>query len=44
MIIHALELREALNVYTIKLRVSKEPLDVETYNEDYLNDDEWHTL
>jgi hypothetical protein len=39
MIIRALDLRDALNTYVIKLRVSKDTLDLETYEQDYLTDD-----
>jgi len=36
MIRRALELKEALDTYAVKLRVSIEDLDTETYKEDYL--------
>ena len=39
-----LKLREALNTYAAQLRVSKEPLDKETFDEDYLSNDEWEAL
>jgi hypothetical protein len=44
MIIRALDLRDALDTYAIKLRVSKDALDLKTYEQDYLTDDEWSTL
>jgi hypothetical protein len=44
MVRRALELREALDTYAAKLNVSKEPLDVETFQQDYLDEDEWHAL
>ena len=44
MIRRALELREALDQYANKLRVSKEEYDAETYAEDYLTPDEQKTL
>jgi hypothetical protein len=44
MIRRALELKEALNAYCVKLRVSKEDLDQETFLQDYLTDDEWTAL
>jgi hypothetical protein len=44
MIKRAILLRESLDVYAVKLRVSTEPLDQETYEQDYLNENEWATL
>jgi hypothetical protein len=44
MIRRALELREALDLYANKLRVSTEALDTETYKEDYLSPTEWTAL
>ena len=44
MVTRALLLRPALDQYAAKLRVSKDDLDVETYQEDYLDDKEWETL
>jgi hypothetical protein len=44
MILRALLLREALDSYAFKLRLSKDDLDLEIYNNDYLTDDEWATL
>ena len=44
MVTRAILLRESLDRYAYKLRVSKDAFDVETYEEDYLNDDEWSTL
>jgi hypothetical protein len=44
MIRQALELKEALDTYTVKLRVSTEDLDAETYKEDYLTPMEWEAL
>jgi hypothetical protein len=41
MIRRALELREALYVYEFKLKVSKGAFDIETFEQDYLSDDEW---
>jgi len=40
MILRTLQLREALDIYAAKLRVSKDTLDQEIYNHDYLTDDE----
>jgi hypothetical protein len=40
MITRALLLRESLDVYTAKLRLSEHAIDVETYDEDYLSDTE----
>ena len=39
MILRALELRDALDVYAAKLSVSKDVLDVETFQNDYLSQD-----
>src|SRR5271168_5406254 len=44
MIRRALELREALDIYAGKLRVSNEALDEETYQQDYLTPEEWEAL
>ncbi len=44
MILRALELRDTLDVYAAKLSVSKDVLDVETFQNDYLSQDEWETL
>ncbi len=44
MIRRAIDLREALNIYALKLRVSTDPYDVETFNDDYLTDKEWDAL
>ena len=44
MIKRDLLLRESLDIYAVKLRVSAEPVDQETYEQDYLNDDEWTAL
>jgi hypothetical protein len=44
MICRALELREALDVYALRLNVSKDAFDQETFTEDYLSDDEWDAL
>jgi hypothetical protein len=41
MIKRALTLRDALDTYSLKLRVSKDPLDIETFHEDYLTGDEY---
>jgi hypothetical protein len=41
MILPALELQEALDMYAAQLRGSRNNLDQETYNEDYISDDEW---
>jgi hypothetical protein len=40
MICRALELREALDVYVLRLNISKDAFDQETFTEDYLSDDE----
>jgi len=39
MIRRALELQEALDTYAAKLSVSKDVLDLETFNDDYLTAD-----
>jgi hypothetical protein len=44
MILLALKLREALDMYAAQLRGSRDDLDQETYNQDHINDDEWQTL
>lgn len=44
MIERALLLRESLDAYAAKLRVSEEALDLETYNEDYISPLEWKVL
>jgi len=44
MIRRALELKEALNTYVAQLRGSKDALDKEVSDNDYLSDDEWHAL
>jgi hypothetical protein len=38
MITRALQLREALNTYALKLHTSKDSFDQETYMSDYLSD------
>jgi hypothetical protein len=40
MIRRALELKEALDLYALKLRVSKDPYDIKTCEDDYLSEDE----
>jgi len=40
MIRRALELKEALNIYALKLRVLTDPYDIETFNNDYLSGQE----
>ena len=40
MIRRASELKEALDLYALKLRVSKDPYDIKTYEDDYLLEDE----
>ena len=44
MIQRALHLREALDMYAYKLRLSKEAFDLEVFQHDYLSDDEWKAL
>lgn len=44
MIRRALELKEALNTYAAQLNVSKDVLDKETFNNDYLSSEEWDIL
>jgi hAT family C-terminal dimerisation region len=44
MIIRALALREALDTYAFRLRLSTEALDQEVFENDYLSDNEWKTL
>ena len=44
MILRALKLRDTLDIYATKLSVSKDVLDVETFQNDYLSQDEWETL
>ena len=41
---HALELKQALNMYASQLRNSTNTLDSETYNEDFLTESEWENL
>jgi hypothetical protein len=43
MILRALQLCEALDTYAAKLRASKDTLDQEIYNHDYLINNEWAT-
>jgi len=40
MIRRGLELRDALDTYTVKLHVSNDELDQETFDNDYLDEDE----
>jgi hypothetical protein len=40
MILRALELREALDMYAAQLRGSRDNLNQETYNQDHINDNE----
>ena len=44
MIRRALKLREALNTYAAKLKVSKDSLDQETFDNDYLTDNKQEVL
>ena len=44
MVRRGLELREALNDYAAITHVSKDTFDQETFDKDYLSDDEWDTL
>jgi hypothetical protein len=44
MIRRALELREALDLYALKLRVSTDEYDLETFTDDYLTASEWEAL
>jgi hypothetical protein len=44
MITRALQLREALDTYALKLHTSKDFFDQETYMSDYLSDDKWDAL
>jgi hypothetical protein len=44
MICRALELKDALNTYVAQLRVLKEALDKETFDQDYLLEEEWISL
>ena len=44
MIQRALDLKEALDIYALKLRVSTDEYDQETYQSDYLTEDEWAAL
>lgn len=44
MVTRALLLREALDRYATKLRVSEDADDLEVYEKDYLSDAEWSTL
>ena len=44
MIRYALELHEALNTYATKLKVSKDSLDQETFNNNYLIDNKQEVL
>ena len=40
----ALELKDTLNIYTMRLKVSKDKFDQETFNKDYLSDKEQRAL
>jgi len=40
MILRALQLRNTLDVYAFRLKVSKDELNKETFDNDYLDDDE----
>jgi len=40
MILRALQLRDTLDAYAFRLKVSKDELDKETFDNDYLDDDE----
>lgn len=44
MIIRALSLRDALDIYALILRLSDEPLDQEIHFQDYLKPAQWATL
>jgi hypothetical protein len=44
MIRRALELKEALNTYAAQLRGSKDALDKEVSDNDYLSDNKWKAL
>jgi hypothetical protein len=44
MISRALDLREALDTYAFVLQISEDKLDLKTFHEDYINDNEWKTL
>jgi len=44
MIRRALELREALDTYAAKLSISADLFDQETFNNDYLKEEEWAIL
>jgi len=40
----AIDLKEALDIYALKLRVSTDEYDQETYQSDYLTEEEWSAL
>jgi hypothetical protein len=44
MIRRALELREALDAYAFKLRLSSDPYDKETFTDDLIKDEDWDVL
>ncbi len=44
MIRRALELKDILDLYTLKLRVSTNDYDIETCRDDYISEDEWKAL
>jgi hypothetical protein len=44
MIRRALDLRKALDAYALKLHVSKDTFDRETFEQNYLSDDKWELL
>ena len=44
MIRRALELREALDAYAFKLRLSSDPYNKETFTDDLIKDEDWDVL
>ena len=44
MIRRALELKEALDIYSLRLRVSTNAYNIETFKDDYISEDEWEAL
>jgi hypothetical protein len=44
MIRQALKLKESLNLYALKLQVSKDLYNIKTYKDNYLLKDKWKAL
>jgi hypothetical protein len=44
MVRRAIELKDAVNAYLAQLHRSSDVFDKETFDNDYINDDEWDVL